>query len=360
MTRRYIFGRSGARTPSGNQMNINTSAGSLKDQITETVGIKTGLVVTHAEMVDLMERSLRGTLYNWYYLPKEWLHADTSVWVRLRPDDLESLVTRLMYLCGAIQTPLTSDQLLFKFLKDHPTIVTEMPPHEEEELFPPPMRRGLRFQWWTAQWISSGGGPEILRDVLTDVERRSIFKLFFSRPQTWDGRAHLRDLFDMPNLGGEAVSGPGTAPLIDQLFIDYLHAQQEDIARMHWRQFELLVGEWFRRSGYSVVVTLPSGDGGIDIRASRDDGIVGPELVVAQAKRYRVDRTVDIDSVKAFWTDIDEVGATRGVVATTSSLAKGARKFCEARPYRLTVAENATVREWLAELASNPRERSAQ
>ena len=30
---------------------------------------------------------------------------------------------------------------------------------------------------------------------------------------------------------------------------------------MHWRQFEYLVGESFRRNGYNDNVTPPSGDG---------------------------------------------------------------------------------------------------
>jgi hypothetical protein len=55
--------------------------------------------------------------------------------------------------------------------------------------------------------------------------------------------------------------GTGTATaaqesgLIDHRFIDYLHAQPEDLSRMHWRQSEYLAGEFFRRNGYHVEVT---------------------------------------------------------------------------------------------------------
>jgi hypothetical protein len=45
---------------------------------------------------------------------------------------------------------------------------------------------------------------------------------------------------------------------------------------------------------------------------------------------------VDIETVKALWSDINEAAATRGVIATTSELVPGARADCEARLYRLT------------------------
>jgi hypothetical protein len=59
--------------------------------------------------------------------------------------------------------------------------------------------------------------------------------------------------------------------------------------------------------------------------------------------------------VKALWSDVDEAAATRGVVATTSTLAAGARAYCEARRYRLTAAERPMVEKWLRALATYPR-----
>jgi len=101
-------------------------------------------------------------------------------------------------------------------------------------------------------------------------------------------------------------------------------------------------------------VTPPGHDGGIDIRAAKDDSVAGPELVLVQAKRYSDDRRVDIETVKALWSDVNETAATRGIIATTSALAPGARAYCEAGLYRLTAAERPTVEQWLRALATYP------
>ena len=337
-------------------MHLNTSVAALLDQITEMVGIKTGLLVSNGELIALMDRALaKPDAADWYYSPQHWLHAPAAAWVRLAPDELESLVVRTMYLIGALPDVLTSRQAVYRFANENPSFVNSLPPTEDEGSFPLPVTPLLRFQWFFADCAASGQMPEDLRALFDDYERRSIFKLFFDPPAQWDGKASLVELFHLSDLGGERHADSSTPPLIDQLFIDYLHAQPEDLAAMDWRQFEYLVGEWFRRCGYQVTVTPPANDGGVDLRAVRAEHWAGPELVLVQAKRFSPGREVGIESVKALWTDVNEESATRGVVATTSVLAKGARTFCEARHYRLTAADRTTVDAWLKELARYPR-----
>jgi hypothetical protein len=54
-------------------------------------------------------------------------------------------------------------------------------------------------------------------------------------------------------------------PLIDQKVIDYVHAQPDDLTRMHWRQFEYLVGESSGEIGWTRLFVLrhqgSTGDG---------------------------------------------------------------------------------------------------
>jgi HJR/Mrr/RecB family endonuclease len=173
--------------------------------------------------------------------------------------------------------------------------------------------------------------------------------------QHWDGVTPLRELFELSGISGQVVASTDTPPIIDQRFIDYLNAQPRDISRMHWRQFELLVGEFFRRNGYEIRVTPPTRDGGIDVHAVRDTNLLGPELVLVQAKRFRDHREVCVESVKALWSDLDELRASRAVIATTPMLSEGARAFCEARHYRLTAVERPTVESWLRSLATYAR-----
>lgn len=163
-------------------------------------------------------------------------------------------------------------------------------------------------------------------------------------------------LFNLKDKGGAVSANSQSAPLIDQRFIDYLHAQPADLDRMDWRQLEYLCGEYFRRKGYEVVVTAPSGDGGIDVVATRMDGADGPDIVLIQAKRLSGKRQVDINVVKALWADVMESeSSTRGLITTTTRLAKGAREYTEARNYRLSAAERTNVEQWIANLSTHSR-----
>jgi HJR/Mrr/RecB family endonuclease len=128
-----------------------------------------------------------------------------------------------------------------------------------------------------------------------------------------------------------------------------------DLENIHWRQFEFLAGEWFRSQGYETTIIPPSGDGGMDVRAARRGSIIGPELVIVQAKRLSGGNHVGIDTVKVLWTDVNDSTATQGLIATTTVLERGAREFCEARKYRLFTAERGTVEQWLSQLATYPR-----
>ncbi len=53
---------------------------------------------------------------------------------------------------------------------------------------------------------------------------------------------------------------------------------QNNFARITWREMEELVGELFRKKGYSVEVTQASGDYGIDVWAKKDDMVIGIQV----------------------------------------------------------------------------------
>lgn len=338
-------------------MNLNSSVAGMTDALSDYVGLKSGLVVTAADVVRILDRDLESSAESeWWYSPRSWLHEAPDRWVRVRAEDFESLVMRLLYSVGALPSPWNQMQLLSQFAQKHPEVVARIPPDGDEDDYPFPVTPQVRLVWLVASRPRSESLPPELRAVVADYERRSIIDLMSrTERRPWDGAIALQDLFDIRDIGGDTTANGTSAPLIDQRFIDYLQAQPEDLSRMHWRQFEFLVGEFFRRHGYDVNVTPPSGDGGIDVRAVRKDGATGPELVLIQAKRLADHRQVGIETVKALWSDIDEAKATRGLIATTSTLAAGARAYCEARQYRLTAAERPALEQWLKALATHPR-----
>lgn len=85
--------------------------------------------------------------------------------------------------------------------------------------------------------------------------------------QNWDGKIPLSDLFKSENLPNKEEM------FIDQRFIDYLNVHQDESDKIHWRQFEGLVAEFFYRKGYKVTLGEGRNDGGIDIFAIKDNQV---------------------------------------------------------------------------------------
>ena len=197
------------------------------------------------------------------------------------------------------------------------------------------------------QRILTGDGAQEFPDLFREMELRDITSHNLPSIRRWTDPIELQQLFTAMSIPPSTIDGQ----LFDQRYIDFLNAQPNRVAQIHWRQFEFLTGEFFRRNGYTVRVTPPSGDGGVDVIAERLDSITGPDCIVIQCRRY-AGTTVTIDEVKAFWATILDSNATKGLIVTTSRLEDGARHYCEARKYRLTPGERETVEKWLQSLGS--------
>jgi Restriction endonuclease len=293
---------------------IAAPPGDLLASIAELVGIKSGLALTQDELIRILEQESGGT-----ERPGPWWREDPELIVSIRAEAIEADVTHVLFRVGTLPDPRTPFELLWDYTREGESVGDLLEPGSR---LPPQLR--------------------------AEYERRSLLNAGFPQQRDWDGAIPLADLFGSENVPDGATAGA----LFDQRYIDYLNAQDEDLDRIHWRQFELLTAEFFRRSGYEVELTPPRGDGGVDILAKRDTAPLGPELIVVQCKRYAADNTVTIEQVRAFWTVFDERGATRGLVATTSRLEAGARAWTSARQYRIGVADQEHVRDWLEQLAT--------
>ena len=91
-----------------------------------------------------------------------------------------------------------------------------------------------------------------------------------------------------------------------------------------WREFEMLVGEAFRRRGYRVVETGGSGsDGGIDLVLSK-----GTEKFLVQCKQWKAFK-VGVDVVRELYGVMAAKGAAGGFVVTSGSFTADAKEFAE-------------------------------
>ena len=98
----------------------------------------------------------------------------------------------------------------------------------------------------------------------------------------------------------------------------------DDIRALSWRQFESIVGEAFRRQGYSVLENAVDGaDGGIDLSLRRDG-----EQFVVQCKQWK-QRTVGVKPVRELAGVIAGTDAVRGFFVTSGTYTEEARRFAK-------------------------------
>ncbi|MEV5352576.1 restriction endonuclease [Streptomyces sp. NPDC052693] len=96
--------------------------------------------------------------------------------------------------------------------------------------------------------------------------------------------------------------------------------------------FESLVADLFRAMGMQAVTTQRSNDGGVDVDATDPTPIRGGKIVV-QVKRYR--NTVPPTAVRDLYGTVQDVGANKGVLVTTSGFGPGSHTFARGKPLEL-------------------------
>lgn len=94
---------------------------------------------------------------------------------------------------------------------------------------------------------------------------------------------------------------------------------------MSWQEFEMLVGEAFRRKGYAVAETGGGADGGVDL-ALRKDG----EKFLVQCKQWKAYK-VGVTTIRELYGVMAAGGATGGFVVTSGVFTQDAKSFAEGR-----------------------------
>ncbi|MFF8611493.1 restriction endonuclease [Streptomyces sp. NPDC015350] len=108
--------------------------------------------------------------------------------------------------------------------------------------------------------------------------------------------------------------------------------EEPDLYGMDPIAFEALVADLFRAMGMQAVTTQRSGDGGVDIDALDPTPIRGGKIVV-QVKRYR--NTVPPTAVRDLYGTVQDAGANKGVLVTTSGFGPGSYTFANGKPLEL-------------------------
>lgn len=93
---------------------------------------------------------------------------------------------------------------------------------------------------------------------------------------------------------------------------------------MSWREFEFLVGEYFRRRQFTVKETKTGADGGIDLIAEK-----GSEKYLVQCKQWRTHK-VGVNIVRELLGVMVGAEATGGIVVTSGEFTEDALAFARA------------------------------
>lgn len=122
----------------------------------------------------------------------------------------------------------------------------------------------------------------------------------------------------------------------------------DSIRSLSWKEFEELVGEAYRRKGYSVIENHGVGsDGGIDLRLNK----VG-NLFLVQCKRWKTQK-VDVRVVREMYGLMTAERASGAIIITSGLFTQDARTFAEDKPIDLIEGYQ------LAELIKSAQQSSA-
>lgn len=104
----------------------------------------------------------------------------------------------------------------------------------------------------------------------------------------------------------------------------------QSIHNLSWREFEELVGEAFRRQGYTVIENSHAGaDGGIDIRLRKDG-----QLHIVQCKNWKSSK-VGVQVVREMFGVMVSEHASKVSIIISGDFTKEARDFAKNKPVDL-------------------------
>src|SRR5664280_2506103 len=97
-------------------------------------------------------------------------------------------------------------------------------------------------------------------------------------------------------------------------------------------EFEGIISNLFSAMGLETKQTRPSRDGGVDCVAYDSRPILGGKVVI-QAKRYR--HTVGVSAVRDLFGTLQNEGASKGILVTTSGYGAASHEFANGKPIEL-------------------------
>jgi restriction system protein len=125
--------------------------------------------------------------------------------------------------------------------------------------------------------------------------------------------------------------------MVDRRFVDEVDVlstmdRRANLMDLTPGEFEALITNLFAKMGLETRLTQASRDGGVDCVAFDPRPIFGGKVVI-QAKRYK--NTVGVSAVRDLFGTMQNEGASKGILVTTSGYGKASYEFAENKPLEL-------------------------
>ncbi len=130
--------------------------------------------------------------------------------------------------------------------------------------------------------------------------------------------------------------------MVDSRFIEETDVisgldQRPNLMDLTPAEFESLITNLFQKMGLETRLTQASRDGGVDCVAYDPRPIFGGKVVI-QAKRYK--NTVGVSAVRDLYGTMQNEGASKGILVTTSGYGKASFEFADGKPIELLSGSN--------------------
>lgn len=186
--------------------------------------------------------------------------------------------------------------------------------------------------------IDKGTGRRVYPCILSVRTSREIF--------TSISLGHVEPLACLKTLNAAVSARPNelvpVRPVIQFDMVDSRFVEEADILsgldqrpnlmELSPSEFESLITNLFEKMGLETRQTQASRDGGVDCVAYDPRPIFGGKVVI-QAKRYK--NTVGVSAVRDLFGTMQNEGASKGILVTTSGYGKAAFDFANGKPLEL-------------------------
>jgi restriction system protein len=125
--------------------------------------------------------------------------------------------------------------------------------------------------------------------------------------------------------------------MVDPRFVQEMEVlstldQRPNLMELSPSEFESLITNLFEKMGLETRLTQASRDGGVDCVAYDPRPIFGGKVII-QAKRYK--HTVGVSAVRDLFGTLQNEGASKGILVTTSGYGRASFEFAEGKPLEL-------------------------